>query len=284
MAPITASQTLEDYLKNGKTRLGPNLNQWPRIAGWWENIYHLFRGLASVGYNGAGSGEYARKHNPAANWMGTGTNQIPTSTNQPVTAFPTDYSRLPTVAFVVPNLIDDMHNGTIPDGDNWIENNITPYLNWAKTHNSLLILTWDEDETTTGGRIVTVFAGQSVKPGKYSETLNHYSVLRTMEDIYGLRHACNAATATAISDVWTAAGVAVYAEKIMSGLSSFPNPAAHSTELLFTLERGDVVEVGVFNVLGESVRMLKNERLDAGEHRIRFDRDQLPSGVYIAQI
>ena len=48
--------------------------------------------LPSVGYDGASSGLYVRKHNPAANWMGTGTNQIPATTNQPFTAFPTNYS------------------------------------------------------------------------------------------------------------------------------------------------------------------------------------------------
>ena len=37
--------------------------------------------LPKIGFNGATSGKYARKHNPAANWMGKGTNQI--STNVP---------------------------------------------------------------------------------------------------------------------------------------------------------------------------------------------------------
>src|SRR5689334_3679906 len=96
--------------------------------------------LPSVGYNGDTYGGYARKHNPAANWMGTGTNQIPAGTNQPYTAFPKDYTKLPTVCFVVPNQNNDMHDGSIRTGDSWLKNHLDNYIQWAKTHNSLLIL------------------------------------------------------------------------------------------------------------------------------------------------
>jgi hypothetical protein len=41
-----------------------------------------------------------------------------------------------------------------------------------------------------------------VKPGKYTETINHYNILRTIEDMYGLAHLGNSATAKAITDVW----------------------------------------------------------------------------------
>lgn len=240
-------------------------------------------GLPSVGYNGSGSGEYARKHNPAANWMGTGPNQIPTTTDQPFTSFPTDYSTLPTVAFVVPNLINDMHDGSIQQGDNWIEKNITPLVAWAKTHNSLVVITWDEDETTTGGKIVTIFAGENIKPGTNDELLNHYSLLRTIEDLYGLRYACNASTATSVATLWTSAAVAP-AATFLDNLTSNPNPSANSTELQFELAKSDNVSLEVFNVLGASVRKLLNGHLDAGLHHVTFDRGQLPAGVYVAEL
>ena len=68
---------------------------------------------------------YARKHNPVTNWQGTGTNQVPDSLNQPFTDFPDSlhYNLLPTLCYVVPDLNNDMHNGTgdtsITKGDNW---------------------------------------------------------------------------------------------------------------------------------------------------------------------
>jgi len=158
--------------------------------------------LPSVGYNGDTYGTYARKHNPGANWMGTGTNQIPASTNQPFTAFPTDYTKLPTVSFVVPNQNDDMHDGSISTGDSWMKNHLDKYVQWAKTHNSLLILTFDEDDSKHSNRIVTILTGSVVKRGQYSNTINHYNVLRTIEDMYSLSHAGSASSATPITNCW----------------------------------------------------------------------------------
>jgi len=71
--------------------------------------------------------------------MGSGVNQIPPTTNQPFTAFPADYTKLPTVSFVIPDLDNDMHDGTISMGDSWLKNNLDKYIQWAKTHNSLFV-------------------------------------------------------------------------------------------------------------------------------------------------
>jgi hypothetical protein len=164
-------------------------------------------GLPSVGFNGATSGEYARKHNPAANWMGTGTNQIPTTTNQPFTSFPTTaatFGTLPTVSIVVPNLEDDMHDGTVKMGDTWIKKNMKAYITWAKVkaHNSLLIITWDEDDDNHGNLIPTIFIGGIVKGGADAVAINHFSVLRTIEDMYGLPYAGSASSAASITNCW----------------------------------------------------------------------------------
>ncbi len=164
--------------------------------------------LPSVGYNGATSGKYARKHNPAANWMGTGTNQIATTTNQPFTAFPdsADYSYLPTVCYVIPNLYNDMHDGSDPAritrGDKWMYDSLNSYINWSKTHNSLFIMTFDEDDNSTSNHITTIFTGANVKAGQYAYAINHYSILRTIEEMYRLSYAANAATATTINYCW----------------------------------------------------------------------------------
>jgi len=62
--------------------------------------------LPQVGFNGELSGNYARRHNPAANWMGNGTNQVPVTVNQPYLAFPSgNFALLPTVCFVQPGKV-----------------------------------------------------------------------------------------------------------------------------------------------------------------------------------
>ena len=158
--------------------------------------------LPSVGYNGDSYGTYRRKHNPAANWMGSGSNQIPKSTNQPYTAFPTDYTKLPTVSFVIPNQSNDMHDGSISTGDTWLKSNLDKYIQWAKTHNSLFIVTFDEDNDQQGNHIVTIFCGSMIKNGTYTSKITHYNVLRTIENMYGLHYAGGAASATTINYCW----------------------------------------------------------------------------------
>ncbi|AEY88998.1 acid phosphatase [Streptomyces corchorusii] len=155
--------------------------------------------LPSQGSTTCSSGTYARKHNP---WFGF--SNVPTSTAKTFAQFPTDYSTLPQVSFVVPNLCSDMHDCSVSTGDTWLKNNLGAYATWAKTHNSLLVVTFDEDNRLSGNKIPTVFYGQPVAAGSSSSTTyNHYDLLRTLEDTQGLTtHAGNAASAKDITGIW----------------------------------------------------------------------------------
>jgi acid phosphatase len=161
-----------------------------------------FRGysesMPSAGYTGCGSGGYARKHNPWVNFPGS----VPAADNLPLGAFPSNYGSLPTVSFVIPNLNDDMHDGSVASGDSWLKAHLAGYAQWAKTHNSLLIVTFDEDDRSAGNQITTVFYGQPVRPGRYSERISHYHVLRTVEEAYGLPGIGSSAAASPITGVW----------------------------------------------------------------------------------
>jgi phospholipase C len=154
-------------------------------------------GLPQAGSMVCTSGEYARKHVPWTNFS----KDSPTD-NQPFTSFPTDFSQLPLVSFVIPNLLDDMHDGTIQQGDIWLQTNLSVYASWAMTNNSVLIITWDEDDGSESNQIPTIFVGEQVKPGKYSEKITHYNVLRTIEQAYKLKHLGASASAKPIKDIW----------------------------------------------------------------------------------
>ena len=150
------------------------------------------------GYTGCSNGDYARKHNPWVDFT-----NLPASVNLTFAMFPSDYSTLPTVSFVAPDLCSDMHDCGVATGDAWLQSRIDPYVQWAATHNSLLILTFDEDGTNTStNQIATLFVGPMVAPGDYAEHIDHYGVLRTLEDLYGVPLTGNAAGASAIADVW----------------------------------------------------------------------------------
>jgi len=105
--------------------------------------------LPAVGDLGCSSGAYQRKHNPVTNWQGT---RLPTGLNQRFADFPKDFSKLPTVSFVIPDQDNDMHDGNFETADDWLKRHIDPYVDWAMKHNSLLILTWTrmtDGKTTT---------------------------------------------------------------------------------------------------------------------------------------
>ena len=161
--------------------------------------------MPSIGYTGATSGRYVRKHNPWVNWQGTGTNGIPQSDNLQLTSFPVDYTTLPTLCFVIPNMDNDMHDGTVAAGDTWLQTHLDNYIQWCKTHNSLFILTFDEDDHSSNNQIVTLFTGQDIKGGTYTQNINHYNVLRTLEDLYSLPYAGASSSAAFISGIWRSA-------------------------------------------------------------------------------
>jgi phosphatidylinositol-3-phosphatase len=154
-------------------------------------------GMPSVGYTGCDADRYARKHNPWVNF-----DNVPTSSNRTFADFPTDYTKLPTVSFIVPDLCHDMHDCNISDGDAWLKDNIGAYAKWAKTHNSLLLFTFDEDDKQHGNRIPTLFSGAHVKAGTYAENVSQYSVLRTLQSLNGLDCLENSCSTEPITDIW----------------------------------------------------------------------------------
>ncbi len=147
------------------------------------------------------SGNYVRKHAPWTDFP-----NVPASAQQPLTSFPRRYGDLPDVSWVIPDLCSDMHDCSVATGDSWLRQHLGGYAAWAEMHHSLLVVTFDEDDETGGNRIATIFSGQDVRPGRYSERITHYSVLRTLEDMYGVPRLGNAADAAPITDVWMEPG------------------------------------------------------------------------------
>jgi acid phosphatase len=144
------------------------------------------------------AGAYARKHVPSTDFS-----DVQTSVNRQFTQFQqTSYGALPRMSFVIPNLNDDMHNGSIATGDAWLKYHLSGYVTWAKTHDSVLIVVWDEDDSSQSNKIPTLIVGAHVKTGTYTEYTNHYRLLRTIEAVYGLPALGSASTYAPITDVW----------------------------------------------------------------------------------
>lgn len=65
---------------------------------------------------------------------------------------------------------------------------------------------------------------------------------------------------------------------------NYPNPFNPSTSINFTLAENGLVSLKVYNLLGQEVASLVNQRMASGSHSIRYDASGLASGVYIYRL
>jgi phosphatidylinositol-3-phosphatase len=245
--------------------------------------------IDAVGSNVASNGHYARKHNPWVNWQEAPTNGIPTISNQPYTSFPTDFTTLPTLSFVIPNQVNDMHNPTlfppsITNGDTWLENNLDAYIQWAKTNNSLFILTFDEDDQLTSNHIVTLFIGENVIAGDYNEHIDHYNILRTLEDMYGLPYAGSSATATPITDCWAqiTTGISLSESSIDNALV-YPNPAIENLNIEINNDKSENIRITISNMFSQIFAVYEKE-IPEGKNQFNFPLQSFETGTYFVNI
>jgi hypothetical protein len=137
--------------------------------------------LPHSGFTGCRQGRYVRKHTPWTDFA-----SLPPTVSQPYTAFPSDFARLPSVAFIAPDLCHDMHDCSLATGDRWLAEHLSGYATWAQAHHSLLIVTFDEDDSAGANLIPTIITGQGVAPARVGDRIDHYTVLRTIEACFGL--------------------------------------------------------------------------------------------------
>jgi hypothetical protein len=150
-------------------------------------------GRSFIGYVEHGS---PRKHNPWESFADA------SGVERDVAGFPADFTMLPWVSFVIPNLAHDMHDASIADGDRWLRQHLGTYAEWCAASNNLLIVTFDEDDNSANNRIPTVFFGGPVLPGSYNERIDHYRVLRTIEAMFNLPPLGHSAEQPPIGDIW----------------------------------------------------------------------------------
>jgi hypothetical protein len=128
-------------------------------------------------------GEYALKHNPAPFYTTIAAECA--IQDVPLTNPPDISARF---TFITPNLCHDMHDCSTSAGDRWLSTEVPLILDSTeyRSGNTALLITWDENDS--GGSAVPCYViAPSVPPGTRSATaFNHYSLLRTTEEMLGL--------------------------------------------------------------------------------------------------
>jgi acid phosphatase len=136
---------------------------------------------------------YMRKHVP---W--TDFTNVPGTDSKPYHA---PLKKPPsTFVWITPNMCNDMHDCSIAIGDKWASQNLPSLIKWDVANDGVLVLTFDEDDGSHGNQIATILMG-NVNPGQYGQKIDHYNVLRTILDVFGLKPMANAKTAMPIKGV-----------------------------------------------------------------------------------
>jgi phosphatidylinositol-3-phosphatase len=164
------------------------------------------------------SGEYAVKHNPFVYFDDITETLNPNAPDcinhvRPFTEFASDLANnnVAHYNFITPNLCDDMHDSCKPtknpikQGDTWLSQNIPAILNSAAYKaGGAIFITWDE-AATGDGPIGMIVLSPFAKGSGYSNSIHytHGSMLRTMEEIFGVTPLLNdAANETDLSDLF----------------------------------------------------------------------------------
>jgi phosphatidylinositol-3-phosphatase len=188
----------------------PNLFDQIETAGRTWHVYEqdypggCFTGSEkSGGVDGPGvAGEYARKHNPAISYKSISGDSARCARITSLAGFD------PAAAdfeLIVPNQTNDMHSSWTSSGDAFLAAFVPSILESPAFADSVLFVTWDEgtSKDNGGGHIATIVATPGMTPGsQFAATVNHYSMLRTIEQAWGLPLLGEAATATTLQFPW----------------------------------------------------------------------------------
>ena len=202
----------------------------------WKNYAEDYPASPTAGkpFLGDRKGRYVRKHVPFLSFRSVQNksfhNVVGVDTHAQDNAFVTDIGSfvadpqahpLPEYMFYSPNLDDDGHDPTsnpqegLKKSADWLRVFLKTWLRFDDTtwlpkdeqlKRTLVIVTFDESEgDNKPERIYTVFLGAMVKPQEVTAAYNHYSVLRTIEDNFGLdpiHKESGDGTASVITGIW----------------------------------------------------------------------------------
>jgi phosphatidylinositol-3-phosphatase len=146
-------------------------------------------------FRGAGAGGYAKKHNPFIYYQDVAGSSARCGRLVGFSQLASDLrsGRLPTYAWITPNLCDDGHDCGVAAGDRFLARTVPALIRELGPHGFALI-TWDEGVSDRGccgvahgGHIATILAGPGVLAGARQRTaVDHYGALATIEGVLGL--------------------------------------------------------------------------------------------------
>ena len=134
-----------------------------------------------------GDGEYARKHEPAISFTSISGDPKRCARITDLTGF--DPSAPADLTIIVPNLCHDMHDCSVADGDAWLRAFVPTILGSdGYRDGGLLVVTFDENGTPSdpANQVTTILVSEDLTATRSATPHSHYSLLRTIQDAWGL--------------------------------------------------------------------------------------------------
>jgi hypothetical protein len=249
------AQTPCDPLINGPSLVDTIEN----AGGNWLAFEQSMPGPGSLAPRYPASGPntlYAQKHNPFVYFKNVVDNPVrlakilPYSTVGNIAAKLNGPGPLPDLVYIVPDQCHDMHgtgecsnnDALLREGDQHVHDLVQVITSSrAFTNNSIIVVVWDENDYSSnlgcclspfpgGGHTVAIIIPGHVPPGplRSATPYNHYSLLKTFEDNWGLLRLRNTASPLvanmfSLIPAWSSGG---YSAKAL--LRGYNQPTAHS--------------------------------------------------------
>lgn len=168
----------DDACIDNPTLATPNLYTILKDAG--KSFAWYSEDLPTTGSKVCIYNNYVAKHNPTTIFI-----NVPGTANKRFADFPTDYNQLENAVCISPNLVNDMHSGTIKQADTWLTKYVAPLIDWCITHNSVFVIYFDESESNEDNRIPVIAVGRQVKAGYQLGTrYDHFSWTKTISAMF----------------------------------------------------------------------------------------------------
>ena len=141
------------------------------------------------------SGNYAVRHNPEA---------YLSSVSGDCSNYDVPFGSSPDLSakftFITPNVIDDMHDGTVADGDNFLKRYVPQLMATPpyQAGNTVIFIVWDEDGLDQNNHVPCIVISPYTHSVRDGTPYTHYSLLRTAEQLLGLPLLGNAASANSM--------------------------------------------------------------------------------------
>jgi hypothetical protein len=141
------------------------------------------------------SGDYAVRHNPETYYTNLG--PACSRYDVPLGARPNLSARF---TFVTPNLINDMHDGSIGDGDKFLQSYVPALMATPqyRSRTTVIFVVWDENEGASGNQVPCIVISPFTHGVRDGTRYTHYSLLRTTETLLGLPLLGNARSASSM--------------------------------------------------------------------------------------